>query len=363
MAFSYYKSFTTDHTQCGSGGSFLFIIAIYVIDPDLRTVGNGGYVQNSNGYDIRPYSDSALTSAITDYTLVYYVPTTGELEMYVTVLVNDTTDVTSYLALGDGGISTDGSDPTMWQTGINYFDAVYHLKDGTTLSLVDATTNGYTLTNHNTATPVAAVLDGGVQVVAASSQYLSQSNSKGVFSGALSLGMSAWINRASTSDVMSFGFSTAVNFRVGITVFSDGNTYFVVENGGLNYWYVADSLTGWHFYTLVFSVSGGVGFVAGYIDGVSQSLTHGAGTNPTSLSFAPNLGDFLIGFEGASSTYSNGKFDDVRLSGIFTSLTDNYIIADYNNQKIGSTFLTWGSLTPVSGGGTGSPHMLLLGLG
>ncbi len=79
MAFSYYKSVTIDASQCGASNLTDFPVTIWVTDTDLKVTGSGGFVQNSNGYDIRPYADAGLTSALT-FELVTYVSTSGALE-------------------------------------------------------------------------------------------------------------------------------------------------------------------------------------------------------------------------------------------------------------------------------------------
>src|SRR6185436_8619340 len=89
------------------------------------------------------------------------------------------------LAYGDSGITTDGSSTTTWS---NSFVHVYHLKDGTTLSVADAlgTSNG----TNNSATAATGKIDGGSGHVAASNQYI-DSNDTSV-SNAVTV--SAWVN-------------------------------------------------------------------------------------------------------------------------------------------------------------------------
>jgi len=91
-----------------------------------------------------------------------------------------------------------------------------------------------------------------------------------------------------------------------------------------------------------------------------MSLTHQSGTDPLTLPSSGNLGDLFIGTNDAVN-FSNGLIDEVYVSNF--AYSDDYILSQYNNQKPGSTFLTWGALTPVSGSGTGSPNLLLLGVG
>src|ERR1035437_6125962 len=105
MAFSWLKSLTLDHTQAGTADSTDWPLTIWVTDADLKTVGNSGYVQNANGYDIRPYSGSGLSSALT-FELVSYNASTGAVEMHVKVpTLSHTADTVIYLGFGDATIS------------------------------------------------------------------------------------------------------------------------------------------------------------------------------------------------------------------------------------------------------------------
>src|SRR3989344_6655431 len=131
-AFGYYKSVTLAEAQSGTADSTDWPLTIALgygpqaADADLKTVANGGYVQNSSGYDIRPYSDSALTTALT-FELVNYDGVNGKLEMYVKIpTLSASTDTVIYLAFGDSGISTDGSSTATWDSN---FKGVWHLKE------------------------------------------------------------------------------------------------------------------------------------------------------------------------------------------------------------------------------------------
>src|SRR3990167_2897975 len=162
-AFSYYKSITLAEAESGTADSTDWPLTIALgygpqaADADLKTVANGGYVQNSSGYDIRPYSDSALTTALT-FELVNYDGVNGKLEMYVKIpTLSASTDTVIYLAFGDSGISTDGSSTATWDSS---FKGVWHLPDGTTLGALDSTSNNNdgTIT---TPTATTGQIDGG----------------------------------------------------------------------------------------------------------------------------------------------------------------------------------------------------------
>lgn len=168
MAQTYYSPVPVDHTKVPSTLTN-FPVLIGYTDARLKTTGNSGHVASANGYDIRPYSDTALTSALT-YELVSYNASTGQVEMYVLISsLSSASDTNIYLGYGDTTLTTDGSSNTTWNSN---FKAVYHFGTDTTLGLADSTSNGNTLTNVNTATHGAgAVVGGSASLAGASTQY------------------------------------------------------------------------------------------------------------------------------------------------------------------------------------------------
>jgi hypothetical protein len=65
-----------------------------------------------------------------------------------------------------------------------------------------------------------------------------------------------------------------------------------------------------------------------------------------------------------SGTHWDGLYDEVRWSVDASAVRSaDWILTEYNNQKPASTFLTWGTLTPVGGGATPRTSLPLLGVG
>ena len=188
-AFSYSSPVSINAAQVPSTQTD-FPVLVSFTDARFKTVGNGGHVQNSSGFDIRPY-DASTGAAITGYELERYNASTGEVVMWVKVpsLSSSTTPI--YLLYGDSGITTDGSSSTTWSNG---FLGVYHMKDGTTLDVTSGTgtNNG---TNHS-ATATAGQIDGAGSFVSASSQYVGLGTG---YNSSLStaITMSAWVKATS----------------------------------------------------------------------------------------------------------------------------------------------------------------------
>ena len=151
--FGYYSPVTVNAAQVPSAQTNFPMLVSYT-DARLKTVGNGGHVQNANGYDIRPY-DAVGGSAMT-FELERYNASTGEVIMWVLVPSCDVGSIV-YLYYGDATISTNGSSTSTWDSN---YKRVLHLPDGTTLSANDSTSNA---DNGTITTPAVAAgqIDGG----------------------------------------------------------------------------------------------------------------------------------------------------------------------------------------------------------
>lgn len=116
----------TDHVD--------FPVLVSITDDTLATTGNGGYVENTNGYDISfTLKDSLIWL---DHDLEHYDATTGELVTWVripTLDVTDTTYITMYY--GNSNITMDQSSANTWKDYV----AVYHLSGDEE----DSSPNGY----------------------------------------------------------------------------------------------------------------------------------------------------------------------------------------------------------------------------
>jgi len=133
--YQYRKLITIDKTKVsGSGTLPNFPLLISSTDTDLKTTGNGGKVTNSSGYDIIFTSSDGTTKL--DHEIESYTGSSGEFIGWVRVPVLTTaSNTTLWMYFGNSSISTSQENKTgVWDSN---FKAVWHLKDGTTLSAVD----------------------------------------------------------------------------------------------------------------------------------------------------------------------------------------------------------------------------------
>jgi hypothetical protein len=358
MAFSWYKSVTIDHTKVPSTQTN-FPVLVSVTDADLKTVGNGGYVQNSSGYDIGFYSDSSLTTKL-DWETERYIASTGEVIYWVRIAsLSSSSDTVFYMAFGDSGISTDQSNKTgVWDSNSKL---VWHLSDGTTLSVSDSTSNANNGTN-NGANAATGKMDGAAIFVAASNQTIS-APSPSFVSNLTSYSISSWFKTSSSAARTIYGEGNSGDdgplLFVTLNEGGPGEIRFFQRDNGFNSFYITDSSGwndgNWHLVDAVRSSSSAWElFVDGASKGTSGSSVGTTTVNQSTIAALPRT---------STDRYFDGSIDEFRISNIARSA--DWITTEYNNQSSPSAFESFGSRTAVSGGGvsTASSFLQLLGVG
>lgn len=356
MSFQYYKSATLAESQSGTADSTDWVLTIGVgtgpqaADADLKTTGNGGFVENSNGYDIRPY-DGIGGSALT-YELVYYDGTTGSLEMHVKIpTLSASTDTVIYLYFGDSGISTDGSSTNTWSAN---YEGVWHFPDGSSLSGLDSTANNNDATGGNA---VAGEIDGGVETTSSGRNIVSVGTGTNLDPGAGDFTIGGWVYKYEAS--VSFqdlwflakwntGASPGTNeyvLNVSDTG-DDDNPIFFVEVSNTSYGVVYGTpLSEDTWYHLV-GVRQGRGLYL-YLNG--SLVASNATVLPDSSTINTPGRNLKFGDSDITPNLAlDGKMDEIFYNS--SALSASWIIADYNSQKASSTFITWGTKVAVGGG-------------
>ncbi len=348
MAFAYYSPISINSAQVPSTQTD-FPVVVNITDARFKTVGNSGHVQNSSGFDIRPYTDSTLTTAITGYELERYNATTGEVVMWVKVSSLSSSTTPFVLAYGDSGISTDGSSNTTWS---NSFLSVYHLKDGTTLSLIDSTSSALNGTGSGTPTATAGQIDGGMALASASSQFFNT----GTFTESAAITMSAWVNATSFPNAYNAVIMHNVgnvNY-VGILVKSTGKLAMLIGTSSTDRSYDGTgshtlSTATWTYLTLTYSTGGGL---IGYVNAASDG-THAGGAILVATSQSNTVGKDPVN----AGRFWNGKIDEVRVSTVVRA--PDWITTEYNNQSAPGTFETLGTEV-ATGAGASTSNMFLV---
>jgi len=311
----------------------------------LKTIANGGKVNNANGYDIVFYSDVTLTTKL-KFERVNWDATTGTVEFWVKVpTLTSASALVIYLAYGNPNISTDQQDAV--NTWNSNYAAVWHVKDGTTLSLLDSTTNANNGTN-NGLTATTGKIDGGVADNASS--YADINGSASVQITVMTL--AAWVNPNAVASYKSIygwadysgGGGNAGGPQLRANNLNPGKLEFLVQDVAL----IATSTgtvanSAWSHVAVTYDSSGNWVF---YINGT----TSGSGTNLQSFSYFNSQLHLWIGGRGNGTTPSpieewDGSMDELRYMNAVMNAT--WIATEYSNQNDPANFYIIGSETPA----------------
>ncbi len=331
----YFKPFTTVSAQVGASDLTDFPLLIRVTDPDFATVANGGVAESSDGYDIRPFTDDALTTPL-DYFLVpgTYDPATGSFEMWVRIPTLDKdANQTFYLGVGDSSISTDGSTTDVWDAD---FVGVWPLSG----AFADLTANGNDGTNNGTAA-IAAIIGEGRDF--SSGDYIDFGNDASLdIQGEIRI--SAWVKTGTFSgfqSILSNYNAAGTHEQYDIVIDPTGRLIFSVSNAGFKSWYTASLTTDtWYFVEVISDGTLSDGGVKIFVNG-ADATNAVVGT----ITMTTTRGNTVTGRSGDfNGNFMVGQIDHIVLSKVARS--EEWGVASYNNQKPSSTFLTWGLLYP-----------------
>ncbi|MGE0566639.1 MAG: DUF2341 domain-containing protein [Bacteroidia bacterium] len=327
--YSYGKQILIQSSQVvGTGTLTDFPILISFTDNDLRTVSNGGHVENANGYDIVFYFEGC--SMKLNHQIEKYTASTGEYIAWVqTPFLYGNVNTNIHMYYGNSTVSVDPSTASTWSVGYN---GVWHLHSNEN----DASGNGNNGTNNgSTNTSPSQIADGQNFV---DPNHWVELNSHPNVTGNFSY--SGWFRSTNVNTAHQRVICDDATNANGCHAISVGDP----GTGGRIRFYIRglnpvslDSPSGsisnntWHYVTATYNNTTKVKVL--YIDGVavgSQTVTGTLGT-PT--------GNASIGGEvatGESGNRFNGDIDEVR--SIQAVLSPEWIGTEYNNQSSPSTF-------------------------
>lgn len=332
MAQTHYTPITVNSGQVPSTQTN-FPVLLNVTDNRLRTIANGGNVSNVNGFDVRPYSDSGLTSALT-YQLVEHNASTGLLVMRV--LVASLADGSLiYLGYGDSAINTDGSSTSVWDAD---HILVWGMDD--TVSGADAFQDSTANNNDGDEGGGATFSQSGKIFNAVSFDGVDNRGIVESLSFAGDLTISFWFSTTETPGGSGRFLELAQAADSGIQVVHNSDTSVRVDNSGGPTSNITSGtgLNDGNFHRVSVTRSGTTYTL--YVDGSSQGTS--GGTAPTYTRMSIGVGIDL------ATTFSNVKLDHVMLSDIARSA--NWLTTEYNNENDFATFATVGSEVAVGAG-------------
>ena len=291
---------------------------------DLRTTGNGGGVENANGYDIAFTSDNGST--ILSHQLESYNATTGAIEFWVRFpTLSASVNTEFYIHFGNSGITTDQSSTNVWDSN---YKMVLHLNN----DYLDASGNGTDGINSGTVSTTGQI---GNAVDFNSNNDLITIPDNGVspldISGNITI--SLWVriaNLANGPDIITKG-----NYTDGYSVWTNGSgsLRFQINNDALNS--PNGQLTNNVWAYLAFTrASNGDRII--YTNGAQVAADNSI------ESFSVSDDDLFI----STTTYDYlGDIDEVRISNV--TRDSAWIATEYNNQFAPGTFLTQINAEPV----------------
>jgi hypothetical protein len=366
MAFSNYASITIDNTKVsGSSNHTDFPVLISGTfdgtggEPDLRTTGNGGNIQNTDATggasgtltvpaDLEFWSDNAASGTQYDHEIVDYDAATGELIAFVRVpTLQYSADTTFYMHYNDSSVTTSQENVTgVWKSE---YKGVWHLQEASS-TRYDSTSNNNDLTDNNTVGTTTGKFGTAADFVSSNSEYLNISDgSQTGLDISSTLSYSAWINVDSDgvrASVISkwVGTGSQRGFLTG--PFADDKFWFQsTEDGGTgkftNISTDSAQMTGeagnWVRLDGVFTIastSSGQFYKDGSAVATTVSLDVGNSIYNSTAAFE------ISGENNGSADLFNGAMQEIRIYD--GTLSADWIATEYNNQNSPSTFYTVG---------------------
>lgn len=343
----YRKSLTIDNTKV-SGANDLndFSILINRTDADLKSVANGGKVEQADGGDVLFTSADGLTKLA--HEIEKYDPVTGELVAWVKVPTLATaTDTTLYVYYGNAtGVPDQSNKGGVWGTE---YAAVWHLSENpaSPAPQISDSARGNSGTTNGSMTSsqqVTGKINGSLNLDG-SNDYIGVGNPVSLQVSGLGISYGAWVNVKAWNTVG--GVYPAILSKVNTSypyggfqlnlendasgrriacALANGATWRVLQKMGpvTNTWY--------HVYCVYDGAN-----LRMYINGVQEASTPHSGTI---RNVAANLG---LGRNMAFSAnaYFNGYIDEARVLNVARSA--DWLATEYENQNNPATFASFGA--------------------
>jgi hypothetical protein len=187
--FSWNIRITFDHTKVGAGteNESSFPVVLTPGDASLKTIAGGGKIFSSTGADILAYSDSGCTTQLPSE-LPWYDGTNGNMELWVQVsTLSYTANTSVYICVGNAS-------PPSRTTGVwdGNFKGVWHVPNGSSLTVGDSTANGNSASNLHSSSAAAGKIDGAAGFTGSTWIDIPDSTSLNVTSA---YSISTWIYR------------------------------------------------------------------------------------------------------------------------------------------------------------------------
>ncbi len=322
-----------------------FPLLVSFTDPDLRTVGNGGYVQHNSGFDIL-FSLEGYDNPL-DYEIERYVRSTGQLVAWVRIpTLSATVDTDLYMYFGSPTATTN---PNSLATFAGEYLGVYHFSG----SGNDASGNARHLTRYGGANVGSAKIGRG-RDLNNNPNVLSQNTGAyfaaptNLLAGVSNFTFSGWVylDRADTNweRIFDFGQSETTNFFFSPTTATgspSGANVRITTNGNGTEQGISvnhpSAITGrWIHWTV--TLDDGNNTMRLYRNGALYSTATGVTLRPWNMEGSSQ--HYFGRSQYDADHYIDAKFDEFRLAS--TTKSPSWIATEYANQDTPSDFYTVG---------------------
>lgn len=342
--YTYQRSVTVDNTKVSGAGDLTdFPVLISGTYSYLATTGNGGKVENANGYDIIFTSDSA-GNILLDHEIELYTATTGEIAFWVRIPTLDgDADTTFYMFYGNSSISTSQEDKEgVWRSEFKMVQHMNQSSDSTPGEFVDSTSNnndgeGGDMTGVNPPTRVAGKIGYGQQFSVSGASGIGVPDSATLDqTGDITLSM--WVKESGSGSstwevlVSKRVAGSQCNYQLFLWESSQDISY--QNDGSATRGNQAVTTT---YKKLTAVVDAAANNVVIYINGASAQTMSGRDIGST------NNADFTIGYwsDGTAKEFLSADLDEVRL--YQGKQSDDWIATEYNSENDPSTFYALGN--------------------
>jgi hypothetical protein len=338
--YSFSEKITIDHTLVPSTQTnFPFLLCFNgactasTTLADLKTVANGGQIQNTaaNSKSVTGPADLVICDAASagnplKYETASYTASTGASEIYVLIAsLSSSADTVIYLFYGNSGVSTTQQDLSLWSDA--GYTGVYHLANGSSLNLSNSAA-ATTATNHS-ATATTGQIDGGMAVAASGPQYFDTGTT---YSQSGSFSLEAWVNKPACSTqfqaIMSNNSGSAgVHFYM-CNGFGDRLT--LETPAGEIQTSTTVPFNTWTLVSASYNTTGSVPKL--WINGTDVTGSNGGGGHTAVTATNMWIGNWPVGIGGSAF---DGKIDEVRIAS--SARSADWFQISYTNQSSPST--------------------------
>ncbi|WP_171032831.1 DUF2341 domain-containing protein [Fodinibius saliphilus] len=291
-----------------------FPVLVNITNNDFRSATNGGFVENSNGYDI--IFTSADGSTKLDHQLESYNANTGEVSAWVQIpSLAAQNNSYVYIYYGNSNINSDPSASGTWDSN---YQLVHHLNN----NFLDATANNNIGTNNGSSDSEGKILRS--RDFNGSNDFIETPDDVSLnITGDITISM--WVlvdDYSNTPDLLTKGsytesYSTWIRNN-GAVRFNIDASNTITTNSTIN--------SGvWNYLTFTKGASGRSIYINGAID-VTDNFSNTIGTTSNPL------------YASTSSYPLDGRIDEIRISN--TVRSSDWIATEYNNQNDPANFLS-----------------------